>query len=998
MRKSILKKITCACVMITFLLPIPYQSEVRARAMEDVQALIVTGSVTAAEDNTPLPGVNIVVKGTTIGTTTDSDGRYSLNVPATESILVFSSIGYMSKEITVGTNSTINMALEADITTLGEVVVVGYGTQEKRTLTTTVTNLSSKELLQVGGNGALMSMQGKVAGLSIVNTATADPNSSPSFQIRGASSRNAGLGPLFVINGVPGGNIDNLNQNDIESISVLKGGAASAIYGTRGSNGVIMITTKKGSNTPTAFYEGYTTFDFINNELDVLSPEEYRKFNRGHDFGANTDWLKEISREPANAHKHTIQLSGGSDRTSYILSMDFRDAKGVDLRSTKKEYGARLNLSHKTANDIFEANITIAPRYLESNNATYGAFSQALTLNPTMPVMDPANSNLYNNTNFGMSGSYNPVEEVNTVLSGTEGKYLDMNAAFKVNLRKNLFTQITIAQQTQDFFDFGFTPSTNTGRVTNDAGRNVANRGYRRNDSRILEWIGNYQFGIGEHNVELLGGYSFNYFVGEGVSASNEDFPSDALTYNNLGSGIWILESPRDRVGSYKGDSKLVAFFGRLTYDYKDRYYVSGSLRREGSSKFGYENKWGNFPAASVGWRISKESFFPSTNVIDELKLRADYGVTGNQDFDSYRSLDIYGGFGFYNYNGSQYQVWGPAQNTNYQLRWEKAENMNVGLDFELLGERISGYVNYYSRKNNDLLGFYDVSIPPNVHGSTYVNVGTMRNSGVEIQVSAKAISKGDFSYNVSFAGATNSNEFVSFSNELFKGLPYSDVAGLSGTGVSGVNIQRLEEGRRIGSFFMLKSAGVDATGRLLVYNNEGEIIPGNEGRNDDRQYVGNGLPQFTASLGNTFTYKNFDLNIFLRGAFGYDVFNTTAFFIGTPATTSGVNVLQSAYDGGKYSVLGNPQTLSVVSDYFLEKGDFVKIDNITLGYNFKTPVKFFTSSRVYVTGRNLYTFTKYTGGDPESVSVNGLTPGVNTGLSYYPSTMQLIAGIQLKF
>lgn len=969
---------------------------------EDQSDRLISGKV-LDEDGAGLPGVNVVLKGTLVGAVTESNGAYSLQIPegsSDNSVLVFSFIGYTTQEVAIDDRTTINVTMIADITSLNEVVVVGYGMQDKRDITTTVTHVSSEDILQVAGNGALMAIQGKVAGLSITNTAVSDPNSSPNFQLRGASSRNAGLGPLFVINGIPGGNIDNLNQNDIESIDVLKGGAASAIYGTRGSNGVILITTKKGSTTPQAFYDGYVSFNYLTNKLDVLSKDEFLRHNRGTDFGANTNWLNTITKAPAVSHKQTLQLSGGSDVTSYMISFDYRNAEGLDLRSSKEEYGARLNLNHKSANKLYEANITLAPRYLKSNNANTDAFTQALFLNPTFPVRDEANPvNYFNVINKGgFDGAYNPAEELNTVLSGTEGKFLDWSASFKLNILQNLYSQVTLGQQTSDFFDFGFTPSTNTRRINGNGGRNTANRAYNKNDQKIFEWIANYSFGRNEHDFEIMGGYSFNYFNSSGLNASNEQFPSDVLTYNALGTGTWILESPQNRVGSYKNDSKLIAFFGRVNYDFDSKYYLSASLRHEGSSKFGAGNKWGNFPGVSVGWRIINESFFPTVKAINDLKLRADFGVTGNQDFGNYLSLDTYTGYGFYSYEGLYYQVWGPSQNINRNLRWEKAENLNLGVDFALFDSKLSGSINYFTRTNKDLLGYYNVPVPPNVQGSTYVNVGRMKNSGVEIQLEGQPYASGKFQYTVSFAGATNNNKFVSFSNDLYHGNNYQDMAGLGGMGSSGLNAQRLEEGRRIGSFYMWKSAGVDATGRLLVYNKDGEIIPANTAKADDRRYVGNGLPTFTASLGNNFVYGNFSLSVFLRGAFGYDLYNTVAYFIGTPATQNGTNVLTTAYDGGKYAALTNEETYSSLSDYFLEKGDFVKVDNVTLSYNFKAPVKYISSAKVYFTGRNLYTFTGFTGGDPESINVNGLAPGINTSLAYYPSSLQLIAGLQLTF
>lgn len=965
----------------------------------------VTGSITDSA-GTPIESASIVVKNTKFGTVAGADGSFSFNVPATAKTLVISSVGYETQEIAI-TGNPISITLQHAATDLNTVTVVavGYGTLDKKEVTSAITHLGSKDLNVFGGNGALMSIQGKVAGLSVVNTGPADPNSSPSIQLRGVSSRNAGLGPLYVINGIPGGNIDNLNQNDIESIDVLKGGAASAIYGTRGSNGVVIITTKKGTSNPYAMYDGYVSFDMPTNTIKVLSPEEFVAHNRGTDYGAKTNWFDSVSRKYAFNQKHTVQFAGGGARTNYIVSFDYRDAKGLDLRSTKQEYGGRLNLTHTSANNLYSATINIAPRFIKSNNASWNAFSQSLTLNPTLPVHDTANPSQYLYINTGFTGAYNPVEELKTVESGSEGKYLDWSAAFKLNITKNLYTQVTLGQQISDWFDFGFTPSYNTGAINGNSGRNSASRAYNKYDQKTFEWIGNFKQSFNQHTFNLLGGYSYNYFNNSGLSAGNQNFPSDVLTYNNLGTGTYDLPIPEDAtgdytfrsVGSYKNDSKLIAFFGRLNYDFGRKYYASASLRYEGSSKFGFDNKWGYFPAVSAGWRITEEKFFPKTNWLDELKLRADYGETGNQDFDSYLSLDTYSGYGYYTYNGTSYQVWGPSQNTNYNLKWEVAENFNVGLDFELLKRRITGSLNYYIRTNKDLLGSYNVPVPPNVQTTTYANVGTMKNSGFEIQLNALAVSSRNFTYNISFAGATNQNEFVSFSNNIYQGQNYQYMAYMSAPGSPGP-AQRLEEGRRIGSFYMYKSAGIDATGRLMVYDAEGKIIPGNTADEDDKRFVGNGLPKFTASMGHTFTYKNLDLSIFLRGAFGYDLFNTTSFYIGTPVTQGGSNVLASAYGDGKYAALTNDATYSTLSDYFLEKGDFVKIDNVTIAYNFKSPVKFISSIRLYATGRNLYTFTKYTTGDPEAVSVNGLTPGINTSLTYYPSTLQVLGGIQVRF
>jgi hypothetical protein len=382
---------------------------------------------------------------------------------------------------------------------------------------------------------------------------------------------------------------------------------------------------------------------------------------------------------------------------------------------------------------------------------------------------------------------------------------------------------------------------------------------------------------------------------------------------------------------------------------------------------------------------------------LNELKLRVDYGETGNQDFSSYKSILTYGGFGFFTYDGRNYQVIGPTQTANPDLAWEKAQNFNLGMDFDIKNGLISGSLNYYIRKNNNLLGDYPIPVPPNIETSIYANVGTMKNTGFELQLDARIIHRGNFSYTASFNGATNSNEFVSFSNSLYQASNYLDVVGMPAPGSPG-NIQRLQEGKRIGSFYLLKSAGIDSTGALLVYNKDGEVIRGDKANNDDKQFIGNGLPKFTASLGNNFTYKNWDLSVFFRGAFGYDVFNTTAFYLGTPATQQDANVLASAYGNGKYAELTNPATSAILSDYFLESGSFVKLDNVTLGYTAHFENKYIRQLRAYITGRNLKTFTKYTAGDPELIQTNGLYPGVTNSLDYFPSTLQLIFGVQVTF
>lgn len=969
------------------------------------QLKTVTGKVTNA-GNVEIQGVSVIVKNKSAATETQKDGTFSIKAHD-EDTLVFSHIGYSDKHVYVRSKNSIEVVLHEGISDLSNVTVtvvsIGYGTLNKKEVSSAVTHISGKELLSVGGNGALMSLQGKVAGLTISNTFTADPNSTPSIQLRGVSSRKAGLEPLYVINGIPGGNINNINQNDIESIDVLKGGAASAIYGTRGSNGVIIITTKKGSSEPSLFYDGYVGMDFITNKLKVLSRDEFLAHKeRGDDFGGSTDWLKEVSRDPAISTKHTLQFSGGGAKTNYMVSADYRKAEGIDRRATKEEYGARLNVNHTAANNLYTASINIAPRYYKVNHAYMDGFNYALTLNPTMSPYDSLGRPAYISTGFFAN---NPVEEATAVLKQQDAKLIDMSGSFKLNLTKTLSSTVTVSETGFSYRNYDFTPSSITYKQSANGGneRSYAKQEQEETDQKNFEWIGNYDLNVKGHAFKLLGGYSYQYSTYSKFSAENEGFPSDALTYNNMESGWWDAEEGIKGVKSGKNSSKLISFFGRLNYDFGKKYYLSASLRHEGSSRFGKSNKWGNFPAVAVAWRLTQERFMQGIPWLNDLKLRADYGLTGNQDFENYKSLNTYSGYGYYPYNGTSHQVWGPSQNANYNLRWEKAINFNIGLDFDLFQNILSGSINYYIRTNKDLLGNYKVPNPPNIQQETFANVGTMKNSGIEIQLNANVVRHKDFTYNVSFTGATNNNKFISFSNEIYKGQKYQDVVGMPAPGSPG-NVQRIEEGRRVGSFYTWRAAGVDSTGALLVYTKDGKTVRGDKATNDDKQFVGNGLPKFTASMGNYFKYKNWDAGVFLRGVFGYKVFNTFAFKLGTPATQQNANVLTSAYDGGKYSKLTNGYTYATLSDYFLESGSFVKIDNVSLGFTQKISNKYIRSLRIYSTARNLHTFTKYTGGDIDMIPVNGLYPGVmhdadgNGTLNYYPSTIQWLFGLQLQF
>ncbi len=970
------------------------------------QQINISGTVTDPTGE-PLIGVSVTVPGTKTGAATDIDGNYSIQADA-KAKLKFSYVGYKTLEESINGRAVINVEMHEDSEVLSEVVVIGYGTMDKKELTSAISHVGEKDFLSISSLDPSMMIQGKVPGVSITNTGAGDPNNQASIQIRGVSSRSAGLGPLIVVDGVPGGNLTNINPNDIASFDILKDGAASAIYGTRGSNGVILVTTKKGSkdgNTHTS-YSGTFAWDKVKRELDMMSAQDYRDVrlgwgDRGVDLGGNVDWLDAVTRTGFTM-QHTLTVSGGNERSNYRVSADYRNANGIDLRSKREEYVARASVMHTTKGGLFTINLNVAPRIIYRDNADWGVFCNAIEANPTTPIMDPENPNLYYNFQGQVVGN-NPVELQKLEKNHADTKLLDWDGTIKLNLlpllakdgisNHHLSTQIMFADHQYSNNDSWFRPSTSTLAI-NGGYEGEASRSYSKERQYVVEWLTNYSTQIAEkHNIKAMAGYSYQYSQYSGFNASNKDFPNDGLGPDNLGSGELAKEEGEVLMGSYKNDAKLISFFGRVSYDFEGKYLFTASLRHEGSSKFGKNHKWGDFPAVSAGWRISQESFMQDIDWINDLKIRADYGVTGNQDFGSYISLNTMSGFGYYFYNGKYFQVWGPSKNVNPDLKWEKGKNWNVGLDFSLFSNRFYGSLNYFSRRQQDLLGNYKVSVPPYLFDETFVNVGTMKNTGFEFDLNFNAVNTKDFSYNFNVVGTVMSNKFVDFSNSQYVGQDFYNVCDTNEP-YPFYSLQRIEKGKPLGNFYMWKYAGITTGGEWLVYDKDGDIVRASQATDEDRQVVGNGMPKFTMSTSHNLRYKNFDLALFFRGAFGYDIFNIHDFYYGT-RNFSG-NVLKKAY-GKNFDI--NPEANPVVSDYFLESGDYFKLDMVTLGYTLPTAkCRFLDRLRVYGTVKNVFTLTKFSGVDPSTYQVNGLTPGAQGSRTYYPSTRQFIVGVQLDF
>lgn len=955
----------------------------------------------------PLIGASVRSDVSAVGVSTDIDGRYEIEVPAGSNIL-FSYVGYCSEKKKAEKSGVLDVTLTEDSQLLSEVVVIGYGTMDKKELTSAITHVSAKDFQSVAASDVSMLIQGKVPGLSVTNTAQGDPNSSASLQIRGVSSRSAGLGPLIVLDGVPGADLSNINPNDIASFDVLKDGAASAIYGTRGSNGVIIVTTKKGErdgNVHTT-YNGQFSWDKANRDLDMMSASDFRRLRIADgddvDLGGNEDWFGLVS-QVGFRQSHTISISGGNERSNYRGSVDYRKGEGIERRGDREEYGARVVLNHMTKGGLLDINLNVAPRIVHMNLADHDVFRRAIEANPTTPLFDPNHPDRYYDFTGSINNS-NPVEAMNLIENKQELRIIDWSGTAKLNLLpllakdvaygQTLSTQVTFANHNASSNISTFSPSTLTSNIRNGI-KGSAHRSTGNSRDLSFEWLANYSAYFNGHNLKAMLGYSYQYWHNDGHSSSNYDFANDGIGADNIGSGEGAKTEGVVNMDSYRDDAKLISFFGRLSYDWKGRYLATVSLRHEGSSKFGANHKWGNFPAFSLGWRISEESFMDGTRAwLNDLKIRGDYGVTGNQNFASYLSLDTMSPYGYTMYNGQWIQTWGPNKNVNPDLHWEKGKNWNIGLDFAVWNNRVYGSLNYFSRRQQDLLGNYTVPVPPYVFDQTFVNVGTMKNSGFEFDINIDAVRTRDFTYSLNIIGATQKNTFVDFSNSKFVGEDYYNVAYTENPYAS-FYLQRIEKGHSVGSFFMFRYAGVSEDGQWLIYDKDGDIIRATQGRDEDRAYVGNGLPKFTLSTGHNFRYRNFDLSLFFRGAFGFDIFNIHDFYYGT-RNFQGANLLNKAY--GKNLPVSSTAS-QIVTDYFLERGDYFKLDNLTLGYTLKTPkIPYLDGFRIYGTVRNVFTITKFSGMDPSNYQVNGLTPSATGSRSYYPTTRQFILGVQLDF
>ena len=965
----------------------------------------VTGTITSAESGQPVPSVQVSIRDTRLGAITNADGRFRiLNVPAGSHVLQTASIGYTALEqpivVIADSSITVNFSIASRSTVLGKVVVVGYGTQRQEEITGAVSSADTADFIKGPARDAASLIAGKIPGL-VVNTPSGNPTSGTEISLRGTTTIQGNRNPLILVDGIPGG-LSTVPAEDIASITVLKDGSAAAVYGSRASNGVILVTTKRHSGgKPTIRYDAYTSYQTIYNRPDFLTASDYRRLivdGYGfQDLGNSTDWMDEMLRNPLS-YRHNLSLSGGDANTNYTASVNYENTEGIMIRSDNREITGRGNIRQAMFDGKLQADLNIVSR-TQSNfsGAGYnGAWRQALIRNPTDRMLDDdgmwqeRGTYMYTNP-IGLIKEVNgEFESRNTRMHGTVTfRPIDV---FQVSLMGGTTRSSSMGGSATTFRHVSTTQSGQNGTAGMDAGESL---------DRILELTGTYDDAFGDHNVALLGGYSYQDSEDRGFSASNRGFPTDLFGYAALGEGEALNEGEAD-MDSDRSSDRLIGFFSRLNYDWQNRFLVTGTVRYEGNSRFGADHKWGLFPGISAAWRLTEEGFMQGLP-FDDLKIRAGYGVTGIAPTSSYLSLTSYEYNSRMLYNGEWVQGLRPARNPNPNLKWEEKHEVNVGVDFSLWESRLTGSLDAYRRDTKDMLYNYSVPVPPNLFGSILANVGNMRNEGLEGELTYDVFSGPRLRWTTSVNGSTNRNKLVSLSNEIYQ---TSSGYTIGGTGEPiQQSTHRVDVGKKIGNFYGFESVDIDDNGVWVVLDSAGERISIEDANDNDRRVLGNGIPKYYAGWNNSVRFGNFDFSANMRGAFGYQILNYQRLYYENP-TILQYNMLKSAFDPvyGKRKADGTPRTvnynLAYVS-YYVEDGDYWKLDNATLGYSIPARLLGRTSSvvsnaRVYLSGRNLLTLTGYKGMDPE-VSSSGLEPGRDQR-DAYPTTRMFTFGLTLGF
>ena len=965
----------------------------------------VTGAVTDKITGAALVGAQVSIgTATRLSAVTGADGRFVIEgVPAGETTARARHIGYATVALSVtvvsGQTATADFQLQAQAVELEGLVVVGYGTQRREDITGAVGSVTAKDFVQTPPRDIASLVAGKIPGL-IVNTPSGDPAAGTEVLLRGFGTLNASTSPLVLVDGVPG-DLKTVAPQDVASIDVLKDASAAAIYGSRAANGVILITTKRqAGDRPVLRYDSYTSAQRIYKMPDFLTAADVERLaadsfktpagNTFSDLGHATDWRRVVMRGTPISYNQNVSVMGGTPgATNYTASFTYQNDEGMFQKSNNRAVTGRVNIGHSMYDGKLTADLNMVTRWekrFEGVDFNY-MWRQATIRNPTDRIYDDAG-------NYQIRGTYfytNPVQMLNTYGGDFESRDLRLHGTLRLRPVDPLAFSLLVGTDRGEWID-GTWRSLDNPDVP---GINRAGRSTSSNENQVLEATGTYTGAFGGHHVTLLGGYSYLDRTDEIYYATNDRIYNDLFTYNSLQSGRGLAKGEA-RDSSGKSSYKTIGFFGRLNWDWNDRFLAMLSLRYEGDSRFGADHKWGVFPGVSLGWRLSRESFIPA--FFSDLKVRAGYGVTGIAPANPYLSLTTYRYRGNYPVGGQWVPGLEPAQNPNPDLRWEKKAEYNVGVDFSLFEYRLAGSLDLYRRDTRDMLYNYNVPVPPYLYDSILANVGHMRNEGVEASLAYDVVRGAKVRWQASANWSTNRNRLLSLSNDVYQADECFE------TGYTGEPIQtsthRVCIGGPIGDFYGYKSVDISNTGEWIVLDSLGNRIPITQATAKDRRVLGNGVPKHYVAFNNSVRWGNLDLTVNMRGAFGFQILNFGRLYYENLNNTQ-YNMLRSALDPvyGKH-VLDYPL---VYVSYYIEDGDYWKVDNATLGYTFARLPAFLSGTvqraRIYLAGRNLLTITGYKGMDPEVRTVTGtdLNPGTDHR-DQYPTTRVFTLGFNLTF
>lgn len=955
------------------------------------------------ETGEPIIGATVRVKGQSEGTVSDFDGNFTLDV-TDDNTLQISYIGYQTQEFAVGKQHHFSIVLEEDKKILNEVVVIGYGTQKKGDITSSVGSVKSEDFTAGAINDAGQLIQGKIAGLSVTNP-SGNPVGGTEISLRGNTTiLGASTNPLILIDGVPG-DFNTVAPEDIESIDVLKDGSAAAIYGSRGTNGVVLITTKKskGNNINEVQYSGYLSLSTIAKKPDFCDADDYRQQikdglrDAAWDLGDNTNWIDAITRTGLS-HVHNISFKGGNAQTNYIFNVNYRNLQGIFKRSDKEEFQGRAEVNHSMFDDKLRFNFQLLGNqtgYTATNDGgSFNTYSwrQALIHNPTEPIKN-ADGSWHENT--GIFNYDNPVSRIYEC----DGEQKISQTRFSSNITLTPIKELTFnALFSYDKInqEGGYYETKKHISNVRDGMNGYASTGGSSTVTKLVELTAQFHKNFGDHTIQALAGYSYQESTYSNQYERNYNFPTDLYSWHNIGVGQALKEGLGTEY-SYWLDTNLIGFFGRLNYNYKNRYLLMASVRHEAASQLAGTNKpWGTFPSVSLGWRITEEKFMKNQKVFDDIKLRAGYGVTGSQPSQSFLGVPLLGYGDYYLYNGQWIRALQPTQNSNDKLKWEEKHEYDIGADFSILNYRLNVSVDWYYRLIKGLLYDYSVPSPPNLYTTTRANVGEMSNNGLEIMVNAIPVQTKDFKWETTITFSTNSNKLKSLSNDLYQtSSDYFMTGWIEEPIKTESHIVRI--GHKVGDIYGFKVVDVDESGKWIYLDKNGNRVNYDEFTHsfEDKQILGNGVPKWYLGFNNQFRYKNFDLAINMRGAFGFQIMNGMRMFYENRSRQDW-NRLRSAYDKVFGKAVLNTLCSEEFNSYYVENGDYWKIDNITLGYSFSKINKWIKTLRLYASVNNAITITGYKGIDPE-VSTSGLAPSYDNRDSY-PHTRAFTFGMNVTF